>query len=79
MKKKNVLKLALMGLTIGTAVCGCSGNSSDSDKGSCSNQSSCNGNSGCNSQSSLNSKAQGDLSSDMKAKREIASNEISKE
>ncbi len=51
MNKKDVFKMALMGLAMGTAVCGCTREEKkDADKSSCSSQtSSCGGSSGCNS------------------------------
>ncbi len=57
MKKKEVLKLALMGLAVGSTMCGCSnsksqmGDMQNSDQGSCSGKTTCKGKSGCTGKS----------------------------
>jgi len=79
-KKKTALKLALMGLAIGSAICGChSGDdrSPDSGKNGDKAQPSCTGKSGCNGKTNKNGN-QSDASLEMKAKRESVANELSK-
>lgn len=56
MKKKNMLKIALMGIAIGSSMGGCqtpkAGDAENTDHSSCSGKSSCKGKSGCGTEKS---------------------------
>lgn len=61
MKKKDIIKLALTGLTLGVTLSGCNSNSGEGGKGNCNGQSNCNGKKGsekpsCNGQSGCEGK-----------------------
>lgn len=92
MKKKNVLKIALMGIAIGSALGGCqtpkAGDAEDTGRSSCSGQSSCKGKNGCGSQksscsgqsscsgTSMQGNQSSNSSSELQQKKEVAANEM---
>jgi len=77
MKKKDILKLALMGLALGSTMASCnSGGGPQQDDQSGSGSSSCSGNSGCDGNTSANEPSTQKAQALLKQKREAASNEM---
>jgi hypothetical protein len=88
MKKRDVLKIALMGIALGSAVCGCYGSKPTEQKqqengSSCSGKTSCNGKSkdqsscsGSSSCGSSNGSQNSSMSKELQQKREAAAKEL---